>query len=117
MGLRPIAEQQSERFLGKVTEDTANCRGGHKALDRRGAVWVDWTNYWGAGDISSKTEGLGAITELGKHLTPNERGIDGAIIDSEYQRMELIRFNLYDNKTFESYVKGDGKTPGPILKT
>lgn len=24
-GLRPLAEQQSERFLGKVTEDTANC--------------------------------------------------------------------------------------------
>ena len=115
--MRPIAEHQSERFLGKVTEDTANCRGGHKALDRRGAVWVDWTNYWGAGDISSKTEGLGAITELGKHLTPNERVIDSAIIDSEYQRMELIRFNLYDNKTFESYVKGDGKTPGPVLKT
>lgn len=115
-GLRPIAEQQSERFLGKVSEDTANCRGGNKALDRRGSVWVDWANYWGAGDASSKTEGIGAITELGRHLKPNERGVDGALLDLEYQRMELIRFNLNDNKTFESYVKGNGATPGAVLK-
>ncbi|MDD1613412.1 MAG: oxygenase, partial [Methylococcaceae bacterium] len=116
-GFRPIAEQQSERFLGKVAEDTANCRGGEKAVSRRDSVWVDWANYWGTGDASSKTEGLGAITELGRHLKPNVRGVDGALIDLEYQRMELIRFNLYDNKTFESYVKGDGKIPGTVLKT
>ncbi|MDD1631435.1 MAG: oxygenase [Methylococcaceae bacterium] len=116
-GLRPIAKQQSERFLGKVAEDTANCRGGEKAVSRRDSVWVDWANYWGAGDASSKTEGVGGITEMGKHLTPNARGIDGALIDLEYQRMELIRFNLYDNKTFESYIKGEGDTPGTILKT
>jgi hypothetical protein len=115
-GLRPLAEQQTERFLGKVTEDTANCRGGKKALDRRGSVWVDWANYWGAGDAGSKTGGIGAITELGRHLKPNERGVDGALVDLEYQRMELIRFNLNDNKTFENYVKGNGATPGPVLK-
>lgn len=115
-GLRPIAEQQTERFLGKVTEDTANCRGGNKALDRRGSVWVDWANYWGAGDASSKTEGVGAITELGRHLKPNQRGVDGALVDLEYQRMELIRFNLNDNKTFESYVNGNGAAPGAVLK-
>ncbi|SJM91508.1 Animal heme peroxidase [Crenothrix polyspora] len=116
-GLRPLAHQQAGRFLGKVAEDTANCRGGNKALERRSSVWLDWPNYWGAGDASSKTQELGAITTLGKHLKPNERGADGALIDLEYQRMELIRFNLNDNKTFENYIKGNGTTDGSVLKT
>lgn len=116
-GLRPIAGQQTERFLGKVAVDTANCRGGEKAVSRRDSVWIDWANYWGAGDASSKTEGMGAITELGQHLKPNGRGVDGALVDLEYQRMELIKFNLNENKTFENYIKGDGATPGPVLKT
>lgn len=116
-GLRPIAEQQTERFLGKVDAETAECRGGKKALDQRDAVWVDWPNYWGTGDASSKAEDWESITKLGKHLNPNGRGVDGALMDLEYQRMELLRFNLYDNKTFESYVKGEGNMPGPVLKT
>lgn len=116
-GLRPLAKQQTERFLGKVDKDTANCRGGDKAMKNRDSVWIDWANYWGTGDANSKAEGMEAITELGNHLKPNGRGIDGTLVDLEYQRMELLRFNLYDNKTFESYVKGDGKTPGPVLKT
>ncbi|PPD34964.1 MAG: oxygenase [Methylomonas sp.] len=116
-GLRPLAEQQSERFLGKVTEDTANCRGGSKALAYRDSVWVDWPNYWGTGDVGSLAGGLEAITTLGKHLKANGRGVDGALMDLEYQRMELLRFNLYENNTYENYVKGDGKTAGPILKT
>jgi hypothetical protein len=116
-GLRPIATQQSQRFLGKVSKETAYCRGGDKAVARRDRVWIDWANYWGAGDAGSKAEGKANITQLGKHLSPNGRGIDGAIMDLEYQRMELIRFNLYDNKTFENYVKGEGKTAGPVLKT
>ena len=79
-GLRPIAKQQSERFLGKVSEDIANCRGGEKALDRRNSVWVDWANYWGTGDASSKAGGWEGITKLDKHLNPNGRGVDGALI-------------------------------------
>ncbi|WP_411726227.1 peroxidase family protein [Methyloglobulus sp.] len=117
VGLRPIADKQTDRFLGKVQEDTANCRGGEKAVARRDSVWLDWPNYWGAGDASTKAQGSGAITELGKHLKPNGRGVDGALIDLEYQRMELIRFNLNDNATYENYIKGDGVTPGPVLKT
>jgi Animal haem peroxidase len=36
------------------------------------------------------------------------------LLDLEYQRIELIKFNLFDNKTFEQY----GRTPdGPTLKT
>ena len=36
----------------------------------------------------------------------NKRGVDGALMDLEYQRMELIKFNLFDNKTYEQYVTG-----------
>ena len=39
-------------------------------------------------------------------LDRNTRGIDGALMDLEYQRMELIKFNLFDNRTYETYVKG-----------
>ena len=40
-----------------------------------------------------------------RHLTNrNTRGIDGALMDLEYQRMELIKFNLFENKTYEQYV-------------
>ena len=67
-GLPPIAKTQTERFLGKVEEDTANCRGGEKAMARRDSVWLDWPNNWGAGDASTKMEGAGAVTELGKHF-------------------------------------------------
>ena len=116
-GLRPLANQQSERFLGKVQEDTANCRGGENAVAKQDSVWVDWANYWGAGDASSKSDGREGITKLGKHLKPNGRGVDGALIDLEYQRMELIRFNLFDNNTYELYVKGTAESPGAILKT
>jgi Animal haem peroxidase len=115
-GLRPIADKQTDRFLGKVQEDTANCRGGEKAVARRDSPWLDWPNYWGAGDASTKAPGAGALTELGKHLKPNGRGVDGALIDLEYQRMELIKFNLNDNATYENFVKGDSETPGPVLK-
>lgn len=116
-GLRAIAENQTDRFLGKVGEATASCRGGEKALAYRGAPWVDWPNYWGTGDAGSKVDSWKPLGKLGKHMDPNGRGIDGALMDLEYQRMELLRFNLNENTTYESYVKGKGDTPGPILKT
>ena len=115
-GLRTIAKSQTERFLGKVEEDTANCRGGEKAMARRDSVWLDWPNNWGAGDASTKMAGAEAVTELGKHLKPNGRGVDGALIDLEYQRMELIKYNLYENNTFDKYILGDGNTVGAILR-
>ncbi len=43
----------------------------------------------------------------------DQRGIAGALIDLEYQRMELIKFNLFDNKTFAQYA---GSPTGPVLK-
>jgi len=35
-GLRPVAAERSVRFLGKVAEDTARCRGGDRAVALRG---------------------------------------------------------------------------------
>ena len=114
-GFRPIAKQRTERFLGKVQKETANCRGGQKALKYMGTPWVDWQNYWATGDETTKT-GRGPLTALGRHGKANGRGVDGALIDLEYQRIELITFNLFDNKTYEGYVKGRGGVEGPALK-
>jgi len=114
-GLRPIADDRSNRFLGKVAVDTALCRGGEKAVAYSDTPWVDWSNYWSAGDISSQAEGEEAITSLGEHLRPNGRGIDGSLMDLEYQRIELIKFNLFDNSTYETYVSGLGGDPGSSI--
>ncbi|WP_455210136.1 peroxidase family protein [Kaarinaea lacus] len=115
-GLRPIAEERSERFLGKVAETTARCRGGDKVLMYRETPWVDWSNYWSTGDGASKKEGAEAVTLIGEHLKPNGRGIDGALLDLEYQRIELIKFNLFDNYTYETYVKGTTDREGSVVK-
>ena len=44
-GFRPIADQRTDRFLGKVEKDTARCRGGRKAVVGRDRPWMDWQNY------------------------------------------------------------------------
>src|SRR5215831_7719352 len=111
-GLRPIAEDRSQRFLGKVREDTARCRGGERAVAARGLPWIDWQNYWATAD--GKSLGSGSETD---HLSANGRGIDGALLDLEYQRIELIKFNLFDtNGTYEAYVLGRDGVGGPALK-
>ncbi len=114
--IRPIAQERSERFLGKVGPETARCRGGEKAVKNRDYPWVDWSNYWATGDDSSKRDGAEASTALGKHIKPNGRGVDGSLLDLEYQRIELIKFNLFDNYTFPSYIKGRDDAQGPALK-
>ncbi|WP_045227333.1 peroxidase family protein [Methyloterricola oryzae] len=113
-GLRPIAGEREERFLGKVQEYTASCRGGDKALQFRKTPWVDWQNYWATGDASSFAPGTHSV---GKLLGPNAQGINGALLDLEYQRMELIKFNLWDNSgTFPGYVTGKDGRDGPAIK-
>jgi len=107
-GARPIAATRETRFLGKVQDNTAKCRGGSNAVAFRDVPWVDWSNYWAAGDDKSKS------------IWPskNLRGINGSLIDLEYERIELIKFNLFDNSgTFEKYVTGQGGTDGPAIKT
>ena len=107
-GLRDIADDRTARFLGKVGEPAAGCRGGDEALAYRDTPWVDWSNYWGTGDASSKSDRHLSGSHL---LDRNIRGVDGALLDLEYQRMELIRFNLFDNATYETYLTADD---GPI---
>jgi hypothetical protein len=75
---------------------------------------MDWQNYWATGDASSLAYGAADGSE---HLAPNGRGIDGALLDLEYQRMEMIKFNLFDNSgTYREYVLGRGGVEGPALK-
>ncbi|HEX2012515.1 MAG TPA: peroxidase family protein [Roseateles sp.] len=114
-GFRPLALERDARFLGKVAEDVARCRGGDKAVAFRGAPYVDWANYWAAGDAGSFAPGT---ERVGLHVSRNGRGIDGALLDLEYQRMELIKFNLFDNAgSFPAYVLGRDGVDGPALKT
>lgn len=111
-GFRPVANQRDQRFEGKVQEDTALCRGGEKAVKDRSLPWVDWQNYWATGDSDS----LSPITR-GGHLGPNGRGVDGALLDLEYQRVELVKFNLFDNSgTYGDYIHGRDGVAGAALK-
>src|SRR5689334_2188872 len=110
-GFRPIADDRKHRFLGKVKEFTALCRGGEGALALSKTPWTDWSTYWGAGDSSSRSSSL-----LFGHLSRDGRGVDGALIDLEYQRIEMIKFNLFENNTFQEYVKGRDAVPGRSIK-
>ena len=114
-GFRKVADERSERFNGKVGEQVARCRGGDKAAAFRGTPFVDWSNYWATGDAASLLPGTSGV---GSHLGANGRGVDGALLDLEYQRMELIKFNLFDNAgSFADYALGRDGVPGTALKT
>jgi hypothetical protein len=107
-----IPDTRAPRFQGKVTEAMALCRGGEQALQFRGTPWVDWGNYWGTGDATS----------LPKHFIsaklPAQRGVAGALLDLELQRVELIKFNLFENSgTYSDYVQGRNGVSGTALKT
>jgi hypothetical protein len=110
-GFRKVASTRDLRFEGKVTEANALCRGGQRALQFRNTPWVDWSNYWGAGDDSSIPKDF-----LSNKLVA-ERGVAGALLDLEYQRMELIKFNLFDNNgTYPQFVLGHNGIGGAALK-
>ena len=114
-GFRPIAATRDLRFAAKVQLSTALCRGGNGALQFRATPWADWGNYWGTGDATSKAPEF--VRQAG-HLGPTGRGVDGALLDLEYQRIELIKFNLFDNNgTYKEYVSGRHGVGGPALKT
>ena len=113
-GFRRVAEDRTGRFLGKVEVDAARCRGGDNAVRFRSSPYVDWANYWAAGDVSSMSPGSDVI---GSHLGRDGRGIDGAVLDLEYQRIELIKFNLFDNDgTYKDYTMGRDGIAGSALK-
>ncbi len=110
--LLKIPDDRAQRFQGKVTEAMALCRGGEQALQFRGTPWVDWSSYWGTGDMSSLPKGF-LSTKL-----PADRGVAGALLDLELQRVELIHFNLFENSgTYSQFVQGRDGVPGSALKT
>jgi hypothetical protein len=110
-GVRQIAPTRDLRFEGKVSETNALCRGGQRALQFRNTPWVDWSNYWGTGDESSIPKDF-----ISNKLVA-QRGVLGALLDLEYQRVELIKFNLFDNNgTYEQFVTGRDGVGGPALK-
>ncbi len=104
---RPMAETRDQRFEGKVPENVARCRGGEKAVGFRGLPWLDWPNYFATGDQTSRAS-----------ASSDFHGIGGALIDIERERVELIRFNLFDNHgTYREYVVGRQGIEGPALRT
>ena len=111
-GFLKIADTRDQRFEGKVTEPTARCRGGQQAVQFRMTPWVDWPRYWGVGDSSSLPVGFLSVKG------PQLRGVAGALLDLEYERIELIKFNLFDNAgTYQTYVEGRDGVGGLALKT
>src|SRR5262245_45634301 len=56
-GLRAIASDPASRFVGKVHEQTARCRGGDRAVAWRGTPWTDWQSYWATADTASLVPG------------------------------------------------------------
>jgi len=115
-GLLKVPDDRSYRFLGKVQQDTALCRGGQRATEFQHTPWVEWPTYFAAGDTESRSkDGKKAKTVIGEHLYPDGRGIDGALMDLEFQRIELIKFNLFDQSTYKEYITGRGDIEGPAL--
>ena len=115
-GLPDVATDRSLRFLGKVPLPAALCRGGETALEGGAAPWVDWSNYYATADANSLS-GTWLDPLLLAPLERNGRGMNGALIDLEYQRLELVQFNLFDNSgTYPAYVNGRATEPGPTLR-
>jgi Animal haem peroxidase len=114
-GFRDVASDRADRFLGKVRDDTARCRGGDLATAGQMTPWVDWPRYWGAAGQESVARGI--VGRLG-FLSPNRRGINGTLLDLEYQRIELLKFNLYDNSgTYEEYTRSQADPTNVLEKT
>lgn len=113
-GLRPVAMDRADRFNGKVAQATAFCRGGQHAVDFMAFPWIDWGNYCATGDASSRAPG-----DTGNApLSPNGLGVGGALLDLEYQRIELIKFDLFDNNgTYRTYILGNNRKAGPTVKS
>ena len=111
-GVRPVASTRDTRFLAKVSDDNALCRGGVRSEMFRMTPWVDWTNYWGTGDMASLPTGF--LSAKG----PSFRGVAGALFDLEFERVELIKFNLFDNSgSYRDYLNGRNNVDGRALKT
>src|ERR1700677_3121381 len=83
LGALKIPDARGLRFQGKVSQATVLCRGGDQALQFRATPWVDWTNYWGTGDMASLPTGFVSAK------LPAQRGVAGALLDLELQRVAV----------------------------
>ena len=111
---REVAQDRSARFLGKVHEDSARRRSGEQAVAWRGTPWIDWQRYGAASGAESLISGIRQPRLVGL----NSRGINGALLDLEYQRVELLKFNLFDNSgSFEKYVRDRSSPSGHFATT
>jgi hypothetical protein len=90
--IQTVAKTREQRFLGKVPDTTARCLGGKHAEKLREGPWLDWPNYWAAGDATSLAPAR--LLANSKVIGPNAHGINGALYELELQRIELIKFNL-----------------------
>src|SRR5690349_19899053 len=70
-----VATDRGERFFGKVDEDTAQCRGGERAVLGRPRPWMDWQDYWATGDANSKVPGFAGLFGNFPYIGGNKRGI------------------------------------------
>src|SRR5512141_7898 len=114
--IQKVGQTREERFVGKVPDTTARCLGGKKAESLRAGPWQDWPNYWAVGDATSRAPAQ--LLANAKVIGPNAHGINGTLYELELQRIELIKFNLFDNnKTYEAYVTGREGEAGPVLNT
>lgn len=122
---------QLDRYLGQPLDaNHAVCRG---ADPQNTTPWTSWGKYFATGDASSgyhaRLKFAGVSDDYSEHgldllirenlaslPTADFRGLTGALLDLEVQRMELINLNLYGNYTFEQYIKGNGITKGRNLK-
>jgi len=114
--IQTVAQVREQRFLGKVPETTSRCLGGKRAENLREEPWLDWPNYWAAGDATSLAPAR--LLSDAKVIGPNAHGINAALYELELQRIELIKFNLFDNnKTYQAYMTGRDGEAGPVLNT
>lgn len=114
--VQKVAAAREDRFLGKVPELRARCLGGRRAVALMAGPWLDWPNFWGAGDASTRAP-MAWLADA-KYVGPNAHGINGALYELELQRIELIKFNLFDNNgTYRAYVTGRDGEAGPVLNS
>ena len=111
-GIPRAAAERAERYLAKVPEAAALCRGGPQAVKGMNVPWLDWANYFGASDASR-----GVAVDAPK-FSPPSQGVQGALLDLELERVDLVKFNLFDNNgTYRNYILGRNGVAGPALKS
>ena len=69
--IQKVAKTREQRFLGKVPDATARCFGGKHAESLREGPWLDWPNYWAAGDATSRAVRLALMAKVGEMGYPS----------------------------------------------